>query len=349
MTLNTQTKPILLLLCFTSLFLLAAKQKQELSAGMVNPGYHDKPAWFKLSFLDIREDIAEAAKQKKRVLLYFYQDGCPYCKKLLDDNFGQRAIAKKTQQYFDVIAINMWGSKEVTDLNGKLTNEKDFAASLKVQYTPTLLFFNKQGKVVMRVNGYYFPHKFNALLDYVGNKMESTLSFRQYLRKTAPAKASTKLQYEKGFIKPPYDVKKILASNKKPLLVLFEQTHCQSCDELHNDIFKRKTARYELSRFNVILLDMWSREKIVLPDGRRSTASQWAAALKLKSTPAMIFFNQQGKEVFRAEAYLKSFHVNGAMAYVSEGAYLKQPNFQRYLQARRHRIEKKGKKVDLME
>jgi len=346
---GTMRKPALLLICLLSVLFIVAANKQQLSAGMVNPGHQDKPSWFRLSFLDIREDISEAATDKKRVILYFYQDGCPYCKKLLEDNFGQRAIAQKTQKHFEVVAINMWGSKEVIDLKGKKTTEKQFAASLKVQFTPTLLFFDEKGKVIVRVNGYYYPQKFMALLKYVSAKMETKLSFREYLKKEAPAKANAKLQYEKGFIQPPYNLKKILASNKKPLLVLFEQKHCKSCDELHNDIFKRKASRYELSRFNVLLLDMWSRKKITLADGSSTTITQWAEKLKVMSTPSMVFFNRQGKEVFRSEAYLKSFHVNGSMGYVSEGAYLKQPNFQRYLQARRHRIEKKSGKVNLMD
>ena len=54
--------------------------EDRLLEGMVNPGYHDQPAWFKQSFLDIREDVAEAAANDQRVVLYFYQVGCPYCK-----------------------------------------------------------------------------------------------------------------------------------------------------------------------------------------------------------------------------------------------------------------------------
>ena len=71
-------------------------------AAMENPGSQEKPDWFKVSFLDLNEDIDEAAVNNKRLMLYFYQDGCPYCKKLLEDNFGQRKIAEKTQKYFDV-------------------------------------------------------------------------------------------------------------------------------------------------------------------------------------------------------------------------------------------------------
>ena len=111
----------LLLWFFTPL--LPAAEGEGLDEGMTNPGYHDKPDWFKLSFLDIREDINEAAQQNKRVMLYFYQDGCPYCAKLLQDNFGQKEIAEKTRNKFDVIAINMWGDREVTDLKGYMLSE----------------------------------------------------------------------------------------------------------------------------------------------------------------------------------------------------------------------------------
>ena len=60
----------------------------------------EPPAWFTESLLDLREDVAEAAAQGKRVMLYFGQDGCPYCKRLMDVNFRDAAIAAKTQQHF---------------------------------------------------------------------------------------------------------------------------------------------------------------------------------------------------------------------------------------------------------
>ena len=80
----------------TGLFLLltvffaptAAWGESELASGLVNPGFHEQPAWFKHSFLDLKDDIWEAAAEQKRVILYFYQDGCPYCAKLLRENFA---------------------------------------------------------------------------------------------------------------------------------------------------------------------------------------------------------------------------------------------------------------------
>ena len=96
--------------------LAAEAQLQTLDEGMVNPGYVEKPEWFANSFLDIREDVSEAANAGKRVILYFYQDGCPYCKKLLDTNFALQETERKTRSHYEVIAINMWGDREVTGL-----------------------------------------------------------------------------------------------------------------------------------------------------------------------------------------------------------------------------------------
>lgn len=327
---------------------LAASENTGLGEGMVNPGYEEKPDWFKLSFLDLREDVEEAKAAGKRVMLYFYQDGCPYCAKLLQDNFGQREIAEKTQEHFDVIAINMWGNREVTDMAGKVVTEKDFAANRRVMFTPTLLFLDEQGEVALRVNGYYFPGKFDAALDYVAAKKEQEVSFGEYYAKLNREPSQAELHTDDRFLKPPYDLTAEARGSGKPVVVLFEQKHCRACDELHQDILQRPRSGEELSKVDAVQLDQWADTPVVTPAGEQTTARKWAKALDVKHAPTLVFFDAQGKEVFRTEAYLKAFHIQGAMHYVHSGAYQEQPNFQRFLQTRREEIEKEeGKKVDL--
>lgn len=338
-------KHLLLILLFFVLPLPAGSAEQ--ASDYENPGYHEKPAWFKNSFLDIREDIAEAAKAGKRVMLYFYQDGCPYCAKLLDVNFAQREIAEKTQKYFDVIAINMWGALEVTDFNGKETTEKDFASGLKVMYTPTLLFLDEQGKVILRLNGYYPPHKFSAVIDYVGQHKEKEISFPDFWKARSPAVASGKLHQSPEWLQPPYALNG--RTTGKPLLVLFEQKDCAACDELHEDILSREESRKLLSKFDVALFDMWSKTPLITPDGKATTAAEWAKELKIQYVPTLVMFDENGKEVFRSEAYLRAFHVQSVLDYVASGAYRKQPNFQRYIGARADALEAQGVHIDLMD
>ena len=323
-----------------------AAEQNNLEVGMVNPGYEEKPEWFKNSFLDIAEDVEEASAAGKRVMLYFYQDGCPYCVKLLRDNFSQQSIVEKSRKYLDVIAVNMWGDREVTGLDGQQMTEKQFAAGLRVMFTPTILMLNEQGKVVLRINGYYHPVKFEAALDYVGQHKEKTLSFADYYRKLAPVEASGKLHEETFFLQPPYHLQR-LAKETKPLLVLFEQHQCKPCDEYHADIYQRQETREQLQRFNIVRLDMWANTAMTTPAGKQSTARAFAKQLDVKYTPSMVFFDKSGKEVFRSEAYLRAFHIQSILDYVASGAYQQQPNFQRYIAARADRLEAQGVHIDL--
>jgi len=321
-------------------------QSDQLQEGMVNPGYEEKPAWFKQSFLDIREDIEEAAGQNKRVLLYFYQDGCPYCKKLLETNFSLSDITDRTRSYLDVIAINMWGDREVTDFKGNSVTEKQFAADLKVMFTPTLLFLDEQGTVLMRLNGYYPPHKFGAVVDYVGQHKEKETEFREFWAAQSPPASRGVLHQDASYLQPPYQLAK--RASGKPLLVLFEQKECPSCDELHLDILKREESVKIMDGFDVVLLDMWSSTPVQTPAGKQTTAAEWSKALAIQYAPTMVMFDVSGKEVFRTEAYLKSFHIQSSMDYVLSGAYREQPSFQRFIAARADALEAQGIHVDLM-
>jgi len=334
------------LAAFVLLFTQTASAKTEgsLAAGMVNPGYEEQPAWFKNSFLDLDDDIAEAKASGKRLMIFFYQDGCPYCKKLLQDNFGQRDIADKTRKNFDVISMNIWGDRDMS-FGAIETTEKDFATRLKVMYTPTLIFFNEEGKAVLRTNGYYHPEKFNAALDYVLGHHDKKEKFRAYLARVSPVKKQGKINKEVESVKAPYDFSQ--ASNKYRL-VIFEQKQCKECDELHNEVLTRKASIEQMKKLNVSVLDMWSEDKITLPNGKKSSIKDWAKKLDVQYAPSLVYFNPQGEEVFRSDAYLKSFHIQSVMDYVSSGAYKTQTNFQRYIDARAQKLEAQGKHIDLM-
>jgi len=77
------------------------------------------PAWFTETLLDFREDVADAKRDGKRVLLYFGQDGCPYCAQLMKVNFSQPDIVATTRKHFVAIPLNIWGDREVTWTDGR--------------------------------------------------------------------------------------------------------------------------------------------------------------------------------------------------------------------------------------
>ena len=223
---------------------------------------------------------------------------------------------------YDVIAINIWGDRELTDLAGEVMPEKRFAEQKRVMYTPTLLFLDEQGNTVLRLNGYYAPDKFDLALEYGAGRSTGSVSFGEYLARHLQRPA-TGLIVEPYFLTPPYLLARNRIAAQRPLAVLFEQQACETCAEFHRDV--------------------------VAPDGSRTTAVAWADKLNVQYTPSLVLFDEHGNEVFRTEAYLRAFHVQSVLDYVASGAYREQPNLQRYIQQRADHLREQGASVDLME
>ena len=327
-----------------SLILFAALVGAAQAAKVEGVGHFEIPAWFKQSFLDLRDDVDEAKAHNKRLFLYFHQDGCPYCAELVNNNFSQKHIADYMQKHFDSIDINMWGSKEVTDIDGKTYIEKTFAAKNKVWFTPTLLFYDENGKVILRLNGYYPPHQFMTALEYVATRQENRISFRDYYAERSPVKSAGKLHTEPFFRKGLADLTGL--GNKKPLIVFFEQKDCAGCDRLHQDIFSQPMTRQQLARFDAVQLDMWSDTPVTTPAGKKTTAREWARELGITYAPSAVLF-RENREIIRIEAFLKAFHVQSVMDYVASGGYKTEPSLQRFIEARAEKLLAEGNKVDL--
>jgi thioredoxin-related protein len=305
----------------------------------------ENPSWLKHSFLEFEEDVAEAAANNKRVMIYFHQDGCPYCARLVEENFANPVIESSIRKHFDAIAINMWGDREIVSVGGKPFSEKTFAAALKVQYTPTVLFLNEQGATVLRLNGYYAPDKFRLALRYVSEKQEKKLSFNEFVRHhTAPGSGS--LISESFFLKQA-DLKQLQARSTNYLAVYFEAPECEECRVMHARILTDKPTRELAMSMNSVQMNIFSDEPVVTPVGARLTQRDYAQQLNIGYTPSVVFYDPQGTEVHRIDGFLKTFHFQSSLAYVLDKAYLTQPSFQRYLSERGEALREKGIDTDI--
>ena len=100
---------------------------------------------------------------------------------------------------------------------------------------------------------------------------------------------------------------------------------------------------------DVVFLDMWSDELLKTPSGDSLKVKEWAKQLGINYSPSLLFFDNQGNELFRTEAYLKTFHTKAALDYVSTGAYKTTPEFQRYVQKIADDLHAKGIEYNLMD
>jgi thioredoxin-related protein len=306
------------------------------------------PPWFVETLLDFREDVADAAKENKRLLVYFGQDGCPYCKQLMETTFVETRIAAKAKKNFVAIALNLWGDREVTWIDGKRMSEKELGRMLKVQFTPTVLMFDEKAQVIARLNGYYPAHRMDAALDYVAGRMETRLTLAEHLNTATQDAASATLNAQPFLLAPPHDLSALLKrSDGKPLLVLVERKACASCDELHREGFRRPEVAALVKRFNVVQLDAAAATPLTAPDGTRTDARSWARQLALPYAPSLVFFDGARGEVFRVEGYTRPFHLAAALDYVASRAYREQPSFQRFIQTRAEHMRERGQAVEL--
>ena len=124
------------------------------------------PEWFKESFLDLQEDLDEALDNDKQgIIVYFGQKRCAYCKRLMEVNFKLPDIVQYTRSNFDVIPIDIWSPEELTTPTGESTTEREYALKMRTNFTPSLIFYTRDGRVALRLRGYYAPYQFRAALE----------------------------------------------------------------------------------------------------------------------------------------------------------------------------------------
>ncbi len=162
---------------------------------LTDDGLYKEP-WFLETFLELSDDLEAATKQGKRFVISWELKGCPYCRETHFVNFAQPRISDYIKANFDVLQLNIIGSRKVTDFDGTELSEKDLAAKYGVRFTPTFQFFGEraaplktlppQKREVARAPGYMRPDDFLAMFRYVREKAYESKSFRDFV-KTLPS------------------------------------------------------------------------------------------------------------------------------------------------------------------
>src|SRR5215467_1341120 len=170
---------------------LAVSRAQAEQPILTDDGLYKQP-WFLESFLDLGDDLEDAAKQGKRFVVMWELKGCPYCKETHFVNFAQPRIADYVKTNFEVLQLNIIGSRKVTDFDGTELSEKELAAKYGVRFTPTFQFFGEAAatmktlppikREVARAPGYMLPDDFLAMFRYVREKAYESKSFRDYVK-----------------------------------------------------------------------------------------------------------------------------------------------------------------------
>jgi thioredoxin-related protein len=302
------------------------------------------PDWYKESFLDIAEDVSEAADADKHVILFLEMNGCPYCYKMTEENFKNAPYTEFIRENFDVIALNIKGDREVALDEETSATEKEIAEILKVRYTPTIVFLGQDNKPVARVNGYRNVPEFKLVLDYVNEKAYRESTLAGYLAARRAEGAYSLRDHPR--LEAITDLSQV---RDRPLAVLFEDEACVACAELHHGHLKDPAVNAALEKMAFVRLDAGSEEPITDPAGNATTPKAWAADLGLTYRPGIVLFDR-GREIARIESMLYRYHFTGVLEYVAERHYEEYPESPfRYIDAKTAELTAAGEDVTISE
>lgn len=309
----------------------------KLTGGVV----YSLPAWFKPSFFDFREDVEEARRANRHVMLFLHLDECPYCARMLEENFVGGDNRAYLQQHFDVIGVNVRGASEVKWFDGKTYTEQSFSRMLKTFGTPTLVFLGPNGDVVLKLSGYRDPGALRGALEYVQSASYLKQPFATYAAARDKPAAYVLREH------PQFAKRSDFKGYAKPLAILFEDRGCADCARFHDKTLNHPDVVAELKPFLFVRLDTDSKATVVDVAGKAVTPAQWAQALGLSYRPSLALYDE-GRAIALIDTRLYHFHLKERLRYVS-GAYYKRYSPAEYSAARRSELLKQGVSIDYSE
>lgn len=119
---------------------------------------------------DIPAEVSAAAQQGKTLVVMFGQNGCPYCEKMHKRVFPHPQVSEQYGAHFVLFEINIKGDLEVIGHDGEATTEKQYAGQMRARATPLFVYYDKDGKDVLRLTGYQEPGIFMTAGRYVSSE-----------------------------------------------------------------------------------------------------------------------------------------------------------------------------------
>ena len=170
----------------------AAEQLPEPELG--DNGLH-RQDWFHEGFLELADDLSEAADQGKDLLIMVEQPGCPYCREMHQVNLRIPPIVDYIKDHYLVVQLDMRGAREVVDLDGTALEERELVRKWGVAFTPTLLFVPAEAvggsgtakdRAAMVMPGYFKPFHFDTMMHFIAeNAYQDGGDFQRYIDERA--------------------------------------------------------------------------------------------------------------------------------------------------------------------
>lgn len=141
--------------------------------------------FFDTTFGDFTEELELAEEEgKKGILIFFEMDECPFCHRMKTTVLNQPDVIEYFKKHFRIFQVDIEGDIEMTDFDGNVTTQKDFAFKQhRVRATPVIAFFDLSGQRMTRYTGATSSkEEFMLLGEYVVDDHYKQTSFTRFKR-----------------------------------------------------------------------------------------------------------------------------------------------------------------------
>lgn len=137
---------------------------------------------FAKDVINIDEKIAQAQKEEKNIMFYFHIPDCPYCTRMLDENFKDEKILNLIKGNLILVDIYTAEKKDFKfkDFKG---SAKEFAKHIGINAYPATLFMDKNAKVLHKAIGYRNIQEYIYEIKYITTQSNKKMDLEKFIFK----------------------------------------------------------------------------------------------------------------------------------------------------------------------
>ena len=136
-----------------------------------------EPNWQRLD-----KALALAKDSGKLIIVNFYTDWCPNCRRMNEKTYRDDGILKQLNESFIPVKLNAESSRPLF-IEGQTVTEYQVALMFRVNSYPTTWFLSSEGRPLIPVRGYYGPDLFAPMLRFVEGGWYEKMDFDMYMER----------------------------------------------------------------------------------------------------------------------------------------------------------------------
>ena len=127
---------------------------------------------------DINLDDIFNKKVDKPILFFFHKDGCSFCEKMIFE-FEDKNISKILKDKFIFLDINRDDDDTIL-YKGKEQSNREFTKNVGIDFFPTLIFMDKNQKIIYSIVGYRNIKITKNTLRYISTEAYKKKTFEEF-------------------------------------------------------------------------------------------------------------------------------------------------------------------------